>query len=461
MRLIGKILGGLVALGVWAAPVQADLYGAVDAYEKKDFARAFELYRELAELGQIDAQENLAFMYVGGEGVKRDNVLGYAWASIVLEQRPGDANMKGIVDQLDRHMTPAARVQVAELKAKYGVAGINTRLLPELASADHSDPTPNCKVKRPANPDDFFPEDGIERGLSGAAIVQIDIHPDGRTRFPRVWFGSPLGVFENATARVAMHGLYAAPPGTGTGATCSLRVRVVFKIRGGGSDEVFARMAEAARVGAAKGDPRALLLRAVFIATHPDLRQEGEAEVSQFIRAAQAGVPTAQYLLGRMSLTGYMLKQDVDKALFWLRKAAAADQVDAQFTLANYLLTQPGAPAADEAFALLARAAATGHMESVLLLAANHAAAPDAARRDPRRALAAIEGKFREISLLPLAFEIRAAAKAMLGDFAGAQKDQESAVSKAKSFDWDLAPHRERLAAYTAGKAWTGTLFEF
>ena len=59
----------------------ADLYTAMLPHEKKDFERAIELYRELAELGRPEAQENLAVMYVNGEGVKRDNVLGYAWAS--------------------------------------------------------------------------------------------------------------------------------------------------------------------------------------------------------------------------------------------------------------------------------------------------------------------------------------------------------------------------------------------
>jgi hypothetical protein len=58
---------------------RADLYSAAEAAEAKDFARAFELYRELAELGHAESQEMIAAMYVNGEGVKRDNVLGYAW----------------------------------------------------------------------------------------------------------------------------------------------------------------------------------------------------------------------------------------------------------------------------------------------------------------------------------------------------------------------------------------------
>ena len=68
----------------------ADLYQAIAAADKQDYARAFELYRELAELGHPEAQENLAVMYVNGEGVQRDNVLGYAWAKLALDNGGGE-----------------------------------------------------------------------------------------------------------------------------------------------------------------------------------------------------------------------------------------------------------------------------------------------------------------------------------------------------------------------------------
>ncbi len=54
-------------------PARADLYQAIAAAHKQDYSRAFELYRELAELGHPQAQESLAVFYVNGDGVKRDN----------------------------------------------------------------------------------------------------------------------------------------------------------------------------------------------------------------------------------------------------------------------------------------------------------------------------------------------------------------------------------------------------
>jgi TPR repeat protein len=99
---IGAILS---CAGVLA---RADFQSAEAAYANKDFDRAFEGYRELAELGHRPSQENLAVMYVSGEGTRRDNVLGYAWARIAKEQGDSQA-VTGIVMQLEPHMNDASR----------------------------------------------------------------------------------------------------------------------------------------------------------------------------------------------------------------------------------------------------------------------------------------------------------------------------------------------------------------
>lgn len=52
-----------VILLVCGAAARADLGTAVRAYEKKDFSTAFAEFKALAELGQPDAQLNLAIMY--------------------------------------------------------------------------------------------------------------------------------------------------------------------------------------------------------------------------------------------------------------------------------------------------------------------------------------------------------------------------------------------------------------
>jgi len=117
-------------LGVTGAPAAfADLYTAAAAVEKQDFARAFELYREVAEMGRLEGQENLAVSYVNGEGVKRDNVLGFAWAQIARENGGGE-EMQKIIDAIQPHLTEAAKLRVAELQAKFGKEALQKSLLP-------------------------------------------------------------------------------------------------------------------------------------------------------------------------------------------------------------------------------------------------------------------------------------------------------------------------------------------
>ena len=132
-------------------PASADLYQAAAAVEKQDLARAFELYRELAEMGQPVAQENLAVMYVNGEGVKRDNVLGYAWASMALENGGGEGceghrRAAGAApERCGARSRGRTAVQVRQGSAGAVVAHCRVRILPSPRPRRHS----SAQLSRP------------------------------------------------------------------------------------------------------------------------------------------------------------------------------------------------------------------------------------------------------------------------------------------------------------------------
>ena len=85
-------------------------------------------------------------MYVTGEGVKRDNVLGYGWAVIARENGGGD-DMQSIISQIEPHLTDYARKRVADLQAQFGNAALQKSLLPVL-------PEPGSKQGSKADPND-------------------------------------------------------------------------------------------------------------------------------------------------------------------------------------------------------------------------------------------------------------------------------------------------------------------
>ena len=76
----------VTALVGFAALAYAGLDDAVSAYEKGDYARAYEEFKVLAEQGNPDAQCRLGTQYAEGHGVPKDYVQALKWYRKAAEQ---------------------------------------------------------------------------------------------------------------------------------------------------------------------------------------------------------------------------------------------------------------------------------------------------------------------------------------------------------------------------------------
>ena len=449
-----------LALGLVSQLAHADLYKARAAYARQDFAGAFELYRELAEMGELRGQEYLAAMYVSGEGVARDNVLGYAWAKIAQENGGGEVAQM-IITQIEPHVGPAAKQKAAALQAQFGKEAIAKRWLPgpDVPNA----PTPDCKMKGPANPDMFAPLAGQTRGFSGRIMVGFTVGADGRAHNARVWFATPKDIFNDAARAVILASTFVPKVADGLAVACPMHAMVRFGLTGRtayGDLEIKKNFNEI-KPKALAGDPASQAVYGILLATRGELNTPHEEFMPWVTRAAQAGVPAAQYMLAMCILDGYSAEQDETKGLAWLNKAATNGDADAQSVLADYLL-RSGKPGDDaQALQLLEKSAAAVNRDGVYGLAALLATNPNPALRDPKRALVVVSALKPESDALPMALEIRAAAQAFAGDFEAAQRDQKHAMRKAKALQWDPSPLQKRLDVYVAGRTWTGDLFAF
>lgn len=142
--------------------------------------------------------------------------------------------------------------------------------------------------------------------------------------------------------------------------------------------------------------------------------------------------------------------------------AAAQHQTSADLVLAARLLQgTPNAAATARAKEWLEQAVAGGNSYGELYLAALLATAPDPQVRDPVRALSLLEKVYASVHENPTATEIRAAAQAAEGDFAGAVQSERKAIGDAGKLGWDLSPLEQRLALYQARKPWHGNLLAF
>lgn len=453
LRMICRVL--VICAIAAPIPAWADLYQASAAADRQDFPRAFELFRELAETGQPVAQENLAVMYVNGEGVKRDNVLGYAWASMAIENGGSEA-AKSIVAQLEPHLNDAARARVAELKSRFGKEALEQSLL--IPRPNSPPPPTECTIVSVVDPHDFYPKEARNRGISGDVLIEQVVFSDGRAHDPRSLHSFPPDVFSVAGRYVALYNRSKPKRVNGVVEPCSFKFKIKFSAQSGGQKDTVKDQIGATRERAKGGDPMAQLAYALVIDHRPDLAEKDDAAIWWYLKAAQAGIPAAQHIVGSHLLGG----KSEAKGLIWLNKAAAAGNPEAQLDLANYYARHvPDAAALASASDWFGKAVAGGSRDARYYFAALLATAPDAAIRDPAQALLLIEQAGYDYGMNPTWSEIKAAALAQAGDFETAQKEQEKAVRLAKKLGWKTAPQESRLADYAAGKAWTGDLFAF
>ena len=451
----------LVCAIVISIPAQADLYAAAAAADKQDYPRAFELYRELAEMGQPEAQENLAVMYVNGEGVKRDNVLGYGWATIALENGGGEA-AKNIVDQLSSHMTPAASARVAELQAKFDRAALKKSLFPILLTQVNPLPRSPCSPTSVANPDNFYPPALRSRGISGDVVIESTVFSDGYAHDPRALQSFPPELFAAAGRHASLHNRFKPAQVNGAAVPCVIKIKVKFSLTLITQKDPLRENIVATREKAERGDPTAQLAYAYTIENRYDVGDKKELPMTWYLKSAQAGLPAAQYFVGLHTLMGNGVEMDEAKGLFWLNKAADGGSPEACLALANYHQRKSLDPAAlAAAITHFGKAVDHGSPEAAYYLAALLATSPEVSHRDPARALELIEKVKDAFDTNPTWFEIRAAAYAGKGDFEQSQKDQAAAVRLAGKLGWNTAPQKARLAEYSAGKAWSGDLFAF
>jgi TonB family protein len=462
MNPLRRLSALFLVCGVLAASAaHADIYEASKAYDAQDYPKAFQLFRELAELGNATAQESIAVMYVNGEGVKRDNMQGYAWASIAIDNGVESESLKNIVSTLEPHVTPTARTRIDAIKAQYGAEGLKKSLLPNIFDkVEYADREPCHMVKASSG---VYPDDAIQKGIQGQAYVEFTVMPDGRARNPRVVYSVPAGIFEEASRTTILRSKF-LPSKTKDGfVPCTMAVLIRYDLGLDASDySKLDKYVKDAKTQAESGDPRAQMIYGLLLSGLPQLKKSRTDAMPWFVKSAQSGVSSAQYLVGMSAMKGWGCQCEEPKGFVWLHKAAAADQTDAQVSLANYLLRdQPTPEDAVKARTWLERAVSHENRDGKFYLAALLAAGPDPAMRDPQRSLVLLKTVMKEMDTDPTAFEIRAAANAMLGNFELAIKDQSKALRMAQKLEWDVAPQQARLKNYEGKQSFTGDLFSF
>lgn len=443
-----------------AQPARADLASAAAAYQRGDYAKAFQQFSELAQLGQPTAQYNLAVMYTRGEGTRQSDIYAYAWAS--LAGANGMEKARELAERLRPRLAPGSEKIAADIEAQYGNAMLDARLNPRLVESEAAaerDERSRCRLIKVDMPD--YPVDARDRRIEGEVYVEFSVMPDGRSRIPRIIYAIPSGFFEGTVRRALLRTEFTPTPADQPPRRCTLFYRFVLNGVSIGETPLLQAFVNKTKAQAQAGDPQAQMLYGMLLAGLPELHKPRSQALPWFLKAAQAGEPVAQFQVGYSLLKGWGCDCEVNKGLDWLRRAAQAGQPDAEVVLAMYALRgEPDEERSRQAKLWLEQAAASGNHDGKLYLAALLAASPGEGR-DPRRALTLLDDVFRGVDDDPTAYEIRAAAQANAGEFHDAVKSEEKALAKARSLKWDEAPLKARLAHYTANQPWYGSLLDF
>lgn len=453
-----RILAAFLALS--ATPAWADLYSATQAYEKGDFGSAFQQFKELAELGQPTAQLDLAIMYGRGQGVTANRTYAHAWASLAAQN--GEERGKAIAEDLGASLTPTSLQVSSEIQAQYSQAKLDARLLPHVLNGrEYADRDPPHRLK-PYLPN--YPQAAQSKGIQGETYVEFIVAPDGHPRMARILYSLPTGYFEEYVRESVMRSTYLPARINGQPISASTSMLYNFKMQSVSIHDygdLEHRVAEA-KTKAEAGDVSAQMLYGMMIAGLPQLNQTYDKAVPWFLKAAQAGVPYAQFQIGTGLLNGRGCQCEEGKGEIWLQKAAQADEADAQVSLAEYLLRgKPSSESLQGAMVWLERAAKQDNAAGKLLLSSILAANPFQDIRDPARALSLTDGLQRTYKRDPSFWEIRAAAFASRDDYGGAIKAQAQALTEATQLGWDLQPLQQRASLYAAHQPWRGDLLNF
>ncbi len=440
-------------------PALADLYTAEVAYEKGDYATAFKEFRALAELGQPLAQHDLAVMYARGEGTESSPPMAYAWAKLSAEN--GMEGSRNIVNQMEPRLTPNSLQFAQDIERQFNREALEKRLLPKaLREQDQLDRTP-CKAVKRYVPE--YPDDARRNGIQGQAYVEFTVMPDGRARIPRIVYAVPSNVFDTAARSAILRTEFLPATAGGSPVSCTGTFLINFKMDYAAADyEGLDKLVKTTGAKAAAGDVNSQMIYGMMLAGLPQLNKSYSDALPWFLKAAQAGLPSAQYQIGYSLLHGRGCQCEENKALDWLRKAAEADQSDAQVTLGSYALRDAqDVSGFERAKVWLERAASHGNDYAKMYLSALLATAPPDDVRNARRSLELLGGVFKKFKDDPTTYEIRAAAQANLGNFADAVKDQTKAVAMATKYQWNPARQNERLAKFQANQPWFGNLLAF
>ena len=444
----------LIAAGLLLCGTNAraqSLEAATAAYGKRDFAAAHRGFLALARIGNGEAQYNLAVMLLNGEGVTRNVREGYAW--LLCAQDYGIADAEPLIAQIAAQVKPEVTARARECVSMAGKAAA-LALVPRLPARDYW--SNNHGPTRLGKPVSVFPDSAHSGDNIGWVEAELTIDVDGRVKDVWIFDSYPTGQFD-VYALDAIRGLKHTPAIVGgKAAPVMTRMRWKYGFKGfdardiQGIGETLKRLTQQAEAGAPTAQYVLYRLGDSFAELRPGIDWLGFGR-----KALDGGFVAARFQGGYCAVVGVgdCLITDRAAGLDMVREAALTGTTTAQVALGRLAFAEGTDDGYARAVRWLEAARTKDDPWAARYLAAALLAFGDPARRDAPRAIALLEPLLATPLMRddPAVWQLAAVAYAQTGKPDLAVGAQEKAIVKAKRYDWPLEDLEVRRAAYAGG----------
>lgn len=441
---------------------------AMELYSQGKFEEAKKSFEIMAAIGDRTSLFNLGIMHYRGESTESDPLKAYALIKIASEDYD-DPQFSSIKTKIFDSFSDTEKTQAEELYAvlddDYNVEKNLQNLFP--TPLDDEDCAPEVKRIREGKAN--YPTTELNSGRMG--IVQLDytISPEG---YPRdvVVTSSTSKNFASAAVKGTQKRLYEPP--TNQIPIYGHRFRHTFVIDDSSGGKVrtkkLSQELDEIKVAAESGSPiyqYAYALRLNVFRSFKEYLQDLDLQYRKanewYTKAAQNGVPQAQFEIGKNMMEGRGCEVDLENGIKWVKASAVGGYSPAQRLLAQNIQEEKDISDAKSYAAIdwLRNAANSNDHAAKVLLAWELTTSASGFLRDGEEALNLLNIKKSSYHDEIRINETKAAAYAELGDFKKAIKFQKKAIKAVKKRGWDIPLISQRLALYETNQPYRGSYY--
>lgn len=452
IKLVVEIFSMSILLNGICNSAYADFAEAMTNYSDKNYGEAMTEFKRSAVLGHKQSQFNIGVMYYRGEGVDKDLIEAYAWLALsATDKDPERVRIRDLVmSKMEEAQKDKAIDRMASLSSE--LAAEAKTLEPVLLSQEEC----TYRLKRIKTELPSYPHFLKAEGAQNIADLDFNIDKYGAVRDYSIVYASNRA-FDSYIFKALPKWRYTPLTSNGRPVeVVSTRLRMTFQLGDSVVDpKKTKKYADELRKEAESREPSKVFGAAYVAELVHELNIDKRDTNRWFYKAAQAGLTSAEYQIGKSLFLGDGCVQDTRKGLRWLTMAAEEKSPDSQYFLGISMLgSDKVAEDRPKAIEWLNKAANAHHEKAMMRLAWILATDKDDKVRDPARALSLVNEVYKNYGDKLRSFEVLAAAQAANGKYDDAVNSQKSALKEAKSIEYPLDDVQARLNTYQNKQPW-------